>query len=267
MTTINTMTNMVRQWVGLYQHYTAGARSGRSVAGAYPTADDPSNLMMSERIRSQLVDIESQLAGSARSVQRNAVADTALEETQLLLVQIRGAFSIAANSAAMSDEEVRAQQILVDAAVESIDRIAATTEFNGKRLLDGSEGGFSARAADLGDPAIGRLASVVTGGVHALAGGRYEEAVSVVTAAIDQVSRERGRLAAEQVAELGTQTRWLLQAQTSLSASLPAVRGVLEEVAALMAGGRRIGTGEPAPWKAGAVQATWSPRHMLDLLG
>ncbi|NLX59718.1 MAG: hypothetical protein GXY74_11585 [Phycisphaerae bacterium] len=241
------------------------AGSARLAEKASQAEDNPSGLLMTERIRSQLVDIESQLQGSARAIQRNAVADAALEETQLLLVEIRGAFSIAANAGAMSDEEVRAQQILVDAAVESIDRIAAGTEFNGKPLLDGSEGGFSALAADLGDPVAGTLASVATGGANALASGRYGEAVSVVTAAIHQVSRERGSLGAEQMAELDTQTRWLQQAQISLSASLP-VRGVLEDAAA-MVGGKSNEAAAPAQQGAGAAQAAWSPRHVLDLLG
>ena len=46
----------------------------------------------------------------------------------------------AANSGGMTTSEVEANQLLIDEALTSIDRIASTTQFNGKKLLDGTLG-------------------------------------------------------------------------------------------------------------------------------
>jgi flagellin len=44
----------------------------------------------------------------------------------------------AANTGALSDDEIKANQLQVDSILNSINRISNTTQFNGKKLLDGS---------------------------------------------------------------------------------------------------------------------------------
>ena len=51
---------------------------------------------------------------------------------------IRGLVSEAANSGALSDQQIAANQLQIDSSLEAIDRISQTTSFQGRRLLDGS---------------------------------------------------------------------------------------------------------------------------------
>ncbi|NQT38325.1 MAG: flagellin [Planctomycetes bacterium] len=51
---------------------------------------------------------------------------------------IRGLVSEAANEGAMSVEQIAANQLQLDSSLESIDRIAKVTQFQGRRLLDGT---------------------------------------------------------------------------------------------------------------------------------
>lgn len=67
-----------------------------------------------------------------------ATADSALGQVSNLLNDIRGLVVEAANSGALSEDEIAANQLQVDSSLEAINRIARTTTFQGRRLLDGS---------------------------------------------------------------------------------------------------------------------------------
>ncbi len=55
-----------------------------------------------------------------------------------LLNDVRGLVVEAANSGALSDEEVAANQLQIDSSLSAINRISQTTTFQGRKLLDGS---------------------------------------------------------------------------------------------------------------------------------
>jgi flagellin len=61
-----------------------------------------------------------------------------LGQVSSLLNDIRGLIVEAANSGALSDEEIAANQLQIDSSLEAINRIAQTTTFQGRKLLDGS---------------------------------------------------------------------------------------------------------------------------------
>ncbi len=61
-----------------------------------------------------------------------------LGQVSSLLNDIRGLVVEAANSGALSDEEIAANQLQIDSSLEAINRIAQTTTFQGRKLLDGS---------------------------------------------------------------------------------------------------------------------------------
>lgn len=101
-------------------------------------ADNPAGLMSSEALRSQLKAIEA----ASRNIQRADsvlnVADTGLGEVGNLLGDLDGLVVSAANSAGMSATEREAMQVEVDSVLNSIDRIARSTSFADRRLIDGS---------------------------------------------------------------------------------------------------------------------------------
>ncbi len=65
-------------------------------------------------------------------------ADSALGQVSSLLNDIRGLVVEAANTGALSPDQIAANQLQVDSSLEAINRIAQTTTFQGRRLLDGS---------------------------------------------------------------------------------------------------------------------------------
>ena len=67
-----------------------------------------------------------------------ATADSALGQVSSLLNDIRGLVTESANAGALSDEQISANQLQVDSSLEALNRIAQTTTFQGRRLLDGS---------------------------------------------------------------------------------------------------------------------------------
>jgi flagellin len=65
-------------------------------------------------------------------------AEGALSEVSALLLEVQSLTNEAANTGALSPEEIKANQLQVDAIMNSVNRIANTTQFNGIKLLNGS---------------------------------------------------------------------------------------------------------------------------------
>jgi len=100
--------------------------------------DDPAGLIASEVLRSDIISTQRAITNSERANQLIATADSALGQVSALLNDIRGLVSEAANSGALSLEQIAANQLQIDSSLEAIDRIAQITSFQGRKLLDGS---------------------------------------------------------------------------------------------------------------------------------
>ncbi|MBI4580437.1 MAG: flagellin [Planctomycetes bacterium] len=101
-------------------------------------ADDPAGLINSETLRAEIAGVDKAISNSQRAINIIATTEGALNEVAALLVDIQGLIVETANDAALSDEEKRANQLQIDSAIESITRIANTTTFAGRKLLNGS---------------------------------------------------------------------------------------------------------------------------------
>jgi len=101
-------------------------------------ADDPAGLIVSENLRSEIAGVRQAIANSQRASNVVSTAEGALSEVANLLVDIQDLVVEAANRGGMSDDEIRANQLQVDSAIDSITRIANTTTFAGRKLLNGS---------------------------------------------------------------------------------------------------------------------------------
>lgn len=101
-------------------------------------ADDPAGLINSEALRAEIAGVNKAISNSQRAINIIATSEGALNEVAALLVDIQGLIVENANDAALSDEEKRANQLQIDSAIESITRIANTTTFAGRKLLNGS---------------------------------------------------------------------------------------------------------------------------------
>lgn len=101
-------------------------------------ADDPAGLIASEGLRSEISGIDQAIDNSSRASNVIATAEGALGEVASLLLNIKSLVVEAANAGALSHDEIAANQLQVDSAVESITRISNTTTFAGLKLLNGS---------------------------------------------------------------------------------------------------------------------------------
>jgi flagellin len=100
--------------------------------------DDPAGLIASENLRSDITSIRKAISNTDRANQVIATADSALGQVSSLLNDIRGLVTESANSGALSDAQIAANQLQLDSSLEALNRIAQTTTFQGRKLLDGS---------------------------------------------------------------------------------------------------------------------------------
>ena len=101
-------------------------------------ADNPAGLIVSERLRSEIAAVSQAIDNSQRAINVISTTEGALNEVNSLLTDIQALVVEAANRGAFSDAEVDANQLQIDEAIDAITRIANTTTFAGRKLLDGS---------------------------------------------------------------------------------------------------------------------------------
>ncbi len=101
-------------------------------------ADDPAGLIISERLRSNIRGIEQGIENSERASNVIATTEGALTEVSELLNSIKALVVESANTGAFSREEIEANQLQIDSAIDSITRISNTASFGQLSLLNGS---------------------------------------------------------------------------------------------------------------------------------
>ncbi|TWT93027.1 flagellin N-terminal helical domain-containing protein [Neorhodopirellula pilleata] len=102
-------------------------------------SDDPAGLLASEALRSEITGLNKAISNTQRASQIISTADSALGQVGNLLNDIKGLVNEAGNSGALSADEIAANQLQIDSSLEAINRIAQTTTFQGRKLLDGSQ--------------------------------------------------------------------------------------------------------------------------------
>jgi flagellin len=141
MTRINTNVRSLFAQQGLNQAQNALSTSLQRLSTGLKInsgADDPAGLIASQGLKSEMSGITQAIQNSQQANNVIATADGALGEVSSLLQTIIGLVDQAANSGAMSADEISANQLQVDSAIQSITRISNTTEFDSQHLIDGS---------------------------------------------------------------------------------------------------------------------------------
>ena len=110
-------------------------------------ADGPAALVISEKQRAQIAGIEQAIENTDKAVSVVQTAEGALNEVNSLLVKIRSLALDSANSGVNDTDALAANQKEIDNALETITRIADSTQFSTKKLLNG-EAGVVATAGD-----------------------------------------------------------------------------------------------------------------------
>lgn len=128
-------------------------------------ADDPAGLQISEGFRSQIGGLSAALRNNQDAINFAKTAEGALNEVSQLLRDARALAIANGNDATLSASQKQANQNQLQSILNSIDRIASTTQFGQKKLLDGSAG---VQAAVVNKA---RLESASVGGTWAAATG------------------------------------------------------------------------------------------------
>lgn len=102
-------------------------------------ADDPAGLVISEQFRAQIAGLNRAISNSEGSVSMIQTAEGALTEINSLLISMRELAIHAANEGFNDTNQLAADQAEIANAIKTIDRIAATTQFGTKKILDGSK--------------------------------------------------------------------------------------------------------------------------------
>ena len=103
-------------------------------------ADGPAGLVISEQMRGQIASIKQAISNSEASVSMVQTAEAALSEVNNLLVSMRQLSIHAANEGANDEKMTAADQAEIQNALDTIDRIARSSQFGSRTLLDGSNG-------------------------------------------------------------------------------------------------------------------------------
>ena len=102
-------------------------------------ADDAAGLSISEKLRGQIRGLNRASMNALDGISLIQTAEGALNEVHSILQRMRELSVQSANGIYTSDDRA-ALQLEVSQLIDEIDRIAASTEFNTKKLLDGSLG-------------------------------------------------------------------------------------------------------------------------------
>jgi flagellin len=101
-------------------------------------ADNPAGLIASENLRAEKVGIATAIDNAQRASNIIGTAEGGLSEVSALLTELQSLVSQTANSGGLSSEEIAANQLQVDSILNTINRIAGSTSFQGRKLLNGS---------------------------------------------------------------------------------------------------------------------------------
>ena len=195
-------------------------------------SDDPSGIVTSEQMRSKAEGMSQAIKNNNDGINLIKTAEGALNEVHSLLGQMRTLAVHAANEGVNSADDLAADQAAIAAAGDSIDRIAASTRFNGKVLLDGS---YSAQVLQIGEESsdtttvtIADLSAVGlavdSGTLDVTVAGGGTTAIDAIDAAIKTVSTERSKLGATQKYTLETTVNSLSVSEENIRSSESAIR-------------------------------------------
>jgi len=121
-------------------------------------ADDAAGLTISERLRAQIRGLRRASQNAQEAISLVQTAEGALSETNGILQRIRELATQAANGILTQNDRTEIQRE-VDQLIDEIDRIAESTQFNSKTLLNGN----AAALVSVDDPSRTNL--VITGDV------------------------------------------------------------------------------------------------------
>ncbi|PUB08442.1 flagellin Hag [Paenisporosarcina sp. OV554] len=171
-------------------------------------SDDAAGLSISEKMRGQIRGLEQAGRNAQDGISVIQTAEGALNETHSILQRQRELVVQAGNAGTLEQDDLTAIQKEIGELNTELDNIASRTEFNGKKLLDGSFSSDLQVGANIGQQHTITIdsgtategfssANLTVSGITA-DGSTFDADVALVDAAIAKVSVARSGLGANQ---------------------------------------------------------------------
>ncbi|MCG8589963.1 MAG: flagellin FliC [Proteobacteria bacterium] len=243
-----------------FESLASGSRIARAAA-------DAAGLAISERLRALVASRGQGVRNLSDGLSATRIAEGALDETSNLLGRLRE-LSVQAQNGTLSDDNRAVLQQEFDALTEEISRVAGSTDFNGRALLDGSTSGADAIEFEDGTDGVAPPISLAIGDQSAASLGvdgldvADPSTLDALDSAIASVASTRGRIGSVEN-RLESATRSLRNEIENLSAAESRIRDAdfASETAGLAS--------ELVKRQAGVavqIQARFSPQVVLRLL-
>jgi len=100
--------------------------------------DNPAGLIASENLRAEKAGILQAIDNANRANTIAGTAEGGLSEVSSLLTELQSLVTATANTGGLSQEEIDANQLQIDSILSTVNRIAGSTAFQGKKLLNGN---------------------------------------------------------------------------------------------------------------------------------
>ena len=100
--------------------------------------DDPAGLIASENLRAEIRSVGAAIDNTERAERVVNIAEGGLQEISGLLTELQGLITNSANEAGLSEAEKEANQLQIDSILQTVDRVADQTSFQGTKLLNGN---------------------------------------------------------------------------------------------------------------------------------
>ncbi|NLM46557.1 MAG: flagellin [Firmicutes bacterium] len=164
--------------------------------------DDAAGLSISEKMRAQIRGLNMASKNAQDGISLIQTAEGALNESHAILQRMRE-LAVQAASDTNTDQDRTALQEEVSALIEELNRIANNTEFNTKKLLDGSFSGVIHIGANAGQTMSISISNMTASGlsVNSISVSSQtgaDAAISTIDNAIKTLSAERSKLGAAQ---------------------------------------------------------------------
>ncbi len=228
---INNNISALNAWRGLTNTDNALSKSLEKLSSGLRinrAGDDAAGLAISEKMRGQIRGLNMAIKNAQDGISLIQTAEGALTETHAILQRMRELAVQAANDTNTTKDREELQKE-VNQLLEELDRIADNTEFNTKKLLDGSVASFtfhiganegqkmelsiaSMKTTAIGTPGTDGTVSGDNGGVALstlentnleenkgiIGQAQADQAITLINNALEMVSAERSKLGASQ---------------------------------------------------------------------
>jgi flagellin len=153
--------------------------SGLRITGA---ADDAAGLAMSEKMRRQVRGLSRAKLNAQDGISMVQTAEGALNETHSILQRMRELASQSANDTLTSNDRLEIQKEVVQLR-NDLDRISNSTEFNTKKLLDGSQTALISSSS--------KAVEAIVNGSDFYGNGDYDVEMELLSGGISQMQRSQ----------------------------------------------------------------------------